>query len=168
MYRILLIVTLLAALISLVFLFQFKLLSVDKKEKRELHEFTITTPVNDSIVFNSKQFPNRLIFNFYSSECSICLSEVNEILTFSRQNDIDILFVTADSDSIFYAFISELRVKALITNDRVQFAKIQLDDASRLFGGVSVPQTIVFDKGLKIKRMKKGLVTSIFLKKSFE
>lgn len=167
MYRIILIVTLLVALISLAYVFWFKLLSVDKKEKPELHEFTIVTPVSDSVVFNSKQFPNRLIFNFYSSECSICLSEVNEILTYSRQNNIDILFVTADSDSIFYTFISELRVKVLTTNDRVQFAKIQLDDASRLFGDVSVPQTIVFDKGLKVKRMKKGLVTSNFLKKSF-
>lgn len=168
MYRIFLIVILFASLVGLTFLFQVKLLSVDKKKKRELHEFSITTQANNSIEFSSKQFPERLVLNFYSSECSLCLAEVNEILSFSRQNNIDVLFVTADSDSSFNIFISELRNKALKDNDRVLFAKIRLADASQLFGDVSVPQTIVFDQGLKIKRLKKGLVSSNFLKKSFE
>lgn len=168
MYRIFLIVLLFVALIGLAFLFQIKGLSAKNKKVPELHEFSIATPTNDSILFNSKQFPERLVLNFYSSECSLCLAEVNEILSFSRQNNIDILFVTADSDSSFNFFISELRDKALKNNDRVQFAKIKLADASRLFGDVSVPQTIVFDEGLTIKRLKKGLVSNNFLKKSFE
>lgn len=78
------------------------------------------------------------------------------------------MFVTADSDSIFNFFISELRAKALRGTDRVQFAKIELNDAGRLFGDISVPQTIIFDEGLTIKRLKKGLVSNKFLKKSFE
>lgn len=168
MYRIFLIVLLFASLIGLAFLFQIKRLSAKKKKEPELHEFSIATPTNDSIPFNRKQFPERLVLNFYSSECSLCLAEVNDILSFSRQNNIDVLFVTADSDSSLNIFISELRVKVLKGNDRVQFAKIRLADASRLFGDVSVPQTLVFDEGLKIKRLKKGLVSSNFLKKSFE
>lgn len=168
MYRIFLIVVILASLIGVAFLFQIKWLSTSKKKEPELHEFTIATPTKDSIVFNRKQFPERLVLNFYSSECSLCLAEVNEILSFSRQTSIDILFVTADSDSSFNSFISELRAKVLKDNDRVQFAKIKLADAGRLFGDVSVPQTIVFDEGLTIKRLKKGLVSNTFLKKSFE
>jgi hypothetical protein len=129
-------------------------------------EVSFLTLAGDSLIFNSKNFPGKLILNFYGTECGLCRAEVNDIVTFSRDYNIDVLFVTADSLPAIRAFEREVQTKGFGVA-RVRFAQIKLLDAKRLFGDLIVPQSVALSRGLVIKGHKKGLVSYSFLRKSF-
>lgn len=133
-----------------------------------VHEFELITLENDTVIFNKELYPGKLIFNFYSSDCSICMAEISDIVSFSRKYSVDVLFVTADSLNNIRNFASELGSLGMRDEDKVSFAKIDLQDAYKLFGDLTVPQTIAFTENLNVRKIKKGIITSGILHKSFE
>jgi len=158
-----LIVAVLASVLGLLIFQKYSASDKLMKEKK-IHRFDIITLNGDTIIFSKDSFPKKLIFNFYSSSCDICMFEVNDIVSFSTKNDIDVLFITADSLESMRNFARDIGNKG----GRITFAKIALVDAEKLFGELTVPQTILFDEGLEIKKIKKGLVSTGLLNKSFE
>lgn len=168
MWRTVTLVLIIASLIGFAIYSKSISLSQKSKVQRVAHKFNITTINRDTIPFNSDHFPKRLILNFYSSSCGLCIAEINEIISFSRKKDIDVVFITCDSEKATKNFILELKTSGLKDTDKVSFGKISFDDANGLFGDITVPQTIAFDDGLKIKQIKKGLISSHLLQKAFE
>ena len=137
-------------------------------EATSVHEFELITLENDTVIFNKELYPGKLIFNFYSSDCTICMAEMSDIVSFSRKYNIDVLFVTADSLNDMRNFAKELNSLGMRDVDKISFAKIDLQDADKLFGDLTVPQTIAFTENLNIRKIKKGIITSGILRKSFE
>jgi hypothetical protein len=121
----------------------------------------------DSIVFNNENYPNKIIVNFYGTKCGLCLTEINDIVSFSRKTSTKVLFITADSIPSIKSFIAELE-RQNITDEQIMFAKISLQSAIRLFGDLTVPQTLLVDENFRIIGSKKGIVSYSFLKRSFE
>lgn len=132
--------------------------------KDEVSLFTIE---GDTVTLNYKNYPSKLILNFYGTGCSLCQVEISDIVSFSRDNKINVLFITADSIEAIKQFKNELS-KQGINDEHISFAQVRLEDAKRLFGDVIVPQSIVFDKMLTIRASKKGLISYSFLKKSYK
>lgn len=137
-------------------------------EMKPVSSFDIVTLKGDTLTFNEQTFPRKLVVNFYSSACDLCMIELGDILYFSKKHDVELLFITADSLSEMETFAEHLKKNGVSDAEKITLARINLEDANKLFGNISVPQTIVFDTGLKPKQIKKGLITSGLLQKSFE
>lgn len=133
-----------------------------------IHPFNLVTLNSDTVKFTATNFPHKLIFNFYSSECSICMKEVSDLVTFSKKYKTRVIFVTADSKELQQKFKTDLEAQGLLQNADLMFARVSLADADALLGDLTTPQTIVFDDGLEVKSVKKGLVSINYLRKSFE
>lgn len=130
-------------------------------------EIPLLTLEGDTVKLNGKNYPNKLILNFYGTGCSLCQAEINDIVSFSRDNKINVLFITADSLEAIKQFKNEL-YKQGINDERISFAHVRLEDAKRFFGDVIVPQSIAFDNMLTVRASKKGLISYSFLKKSYK
>lgn len=157
-----------AALILTSLIFWKMSLANDAAESMTVNEFTVVTVSNDTVVFNRESFPNRLILNFYSSDCDLCMFELKDIIAFAKANRTDVLFITADSLASMKKFSELLASEGVTVRDNICVAKIDLQAAAALFGDVSVPQTILFKEGLKVTKLKKGLVSGRLLNKGFE
>ena len=153
-----------AIMVLLVFI---KSYSSKKFKDEPIPSFSIVNLDGNHIEFKKENFPRQLILNFFGTECGLCAAEVSDLILFSRKHNVDILFVTPDSISAIKKFSNELKNQG-VNDNKISFAQISLTDAKKTFGDLVVPQSMIFDKGLKIKRMKKGIVSYQFLKKSFE
>ena len=138
-----------------------------KEENIKIQEVSVLTVDGDSVKINEQNYPHKLILNFYGTDCSLCMAEVNEIVSFSRKYKVGVLFVTADSVDSINRFRHELE-KQNITDDHIMFAKISLKNAYKLFGDLIVPQTILLEDSLQVAGIKKGILSYSFLRKSFE
>lgn len=134
---------------------------------QSLKQVTISNIAGDSILFSEANYPHKLIVNFYGTECGLCLTEINDIVSYSRKTRTKVLFVTADSAYSIQNFIKELE-KQKITDPQIMFARISTKTAVRLFGDLTVPQTLLLDDNFRVVGSKKGTISYSFLKKSFE
>ncbi|GCC51376.1 hypothetical protein SanaruYs_16010 [Chryseotalea sanaruensis] len=139
-----------------------------KQLKTIIPEFTLTTLIGDTIIFNKSNFPTKLILNFYSYDCTLCMAEISDIISFSRENSIPILFISADSLGTIISFTEELKSQGISDEDKISFARVSLQDVYGVFGSLAVPQSVLFEEGLKIKMVKKGILSRNDLLKSFE
>lgn len=138
-----------------------------KQTKTQLEEVPIYMLTGDSLIFSKENYSKKLILNFYGTTCGLCLTEMNDIVSFSRKHKVSVLFITADSVEAIKEFTHEL-IKQGITDERISFAKISLPNAKKLFGDLTVPQSIFIDDNFRVIDKKKGIITYSFLKKCFE
>lgn len=155
-----------AVIAGLVFFIKYNPLPV-RQEEIQLAEVPIYTLRGDSLIFNKENYSKKLILNFYGTACGLCLTEVNDIVSFSRKYKISVLFVTADSVEAIDKFTYELR-KQGITDERISFGQISFRDAKKLFGDLTVPQSIVIGNDFRVLDKRKGIITYSFLKRCFE
>jgi peroxiredoxin len=155
------------AIITIIFFFiKFNPLPIKQKEA-QLAEVPIYTIGGDSLILNKETYSSKLILNFYGTACGLCLTEINDIVSFSRKHKVSVLFVTADSVEAIKKFTYELK-KQGITDERISFAQISLPNAKKLFGDLTVPQSIVIGNDFRTLDKKKGIITYSFLKRCFE
>ena len=166
MTRILLGCTIVAIVISLLFFIKQNPVPL-KQEETQLEEVPIYTLMGDSLIFNKDNYSKKLILNFYGTACGLCLTEMNDIVSFSRKHKVSVLFITADSVEAIKKFTHEL-IKQGITDERISFAKISLPNAKKLFGDLTVPQSIFINDNFRVVDRKKGIITYSFLKRCFE
>jgi hypothetical protein len=166
MTRILLGCIIVAIVISLLFFIKYNPLPA-KQVEVQLAEVPIYTLNGDSLIFNKDNYSKKMILNFYGTACGLCLTEMNDIVSFSRKHKISVLFITADSVEAINKFKYEL-IKQGITDERISFARISLLNAKKLFGELTVPQSIFIDDNFRVVDKKKGIVTYSFLKRCFE
>jgi peroxiredoxin len=136
--------------------------------EKVVQEFDMLTLSGDTITFPIERFSSKLILNFYSTDCSLCMLEIDDIISFSKLNNIEVLFVSADSLVLIKQFASDLNSQVVEDQTKISFGQVSLRDMNKLFGNVAVPQTILIDENLRIKGLKKGVVSTRFLQKSFE
>lgn len=166
MKRIVIIVTPVIAVLVFVILIVIKS-APSKIVYKKVPQISLIKLDGSSIVLNETNYSAPLIFNFFGTDCGFCSVEINDIISFSRKQNIDVLFVSADSLNAINSYAIDLKNQGL-QEGRISFAQITLADAKILFGSLVVPQTIVFESGLKIKGIKKGVVTYDYLKKAIE
>ena len=152
---------------AVIFLIFFKSRSLEEDKHKVLPEFSLTKLDGSISVFKKENYPKKLILNFFGTECGLCSAEMNDIISFSKTSKTDVLFLSPDSLSAISNFASELKARG-VTYEGISFAKISIHDAKKIFSDAVVPQSIIFDEGLKIKRIKKGVLSYQFPKKSFE
>ncbi len=132
----------------------------------EVPKFSLKKVDGTGLIFTKENYSGKLILNFFGTECEFCLAEMNDIISFSKKHDVEVLFVTADSLDSLRNYILQLK-KHGINRERISFAQINLQDANKVFGDVIVPQSMILDDGLKIRTIRKGMVSYTFLKNTF-
>ena len=122
----------------------------------------------DTTFFPDTKRNNKTIINFYSSECPICMTEIGDIILFAKSNNVNIIFISADSLVSIQRFASNLDAHIKGIQSKIMFGQVTLQDMNTLFGEFTVPQTLVLNEDCTIVGIKKGMVSIKFLRKSFE
>jgi peroxiredoxin len=148
----------------------FRIVGNSKKyiSEKTVRPFDIITLSGDTVSFPFEGTSKKSILNFYSSDCSLCTVEIDDIISFSKSHNVVVLFISADSLISIQKFASKLKSQLDKNESRILFGQVSLQDMETLFGDITVPQTIVFDQNFKILGLKKGMVTAKFLQRSFE
>jgi len=128
--------------------------------------FSLITIDLDTLDFDSRRTKAPVIINFFDPSCDLCLTNINEILKFSSQNyGYYVLFVSTDSLNAIENIFNKIKWGNFTSQQNVIFARIDPIDAIKLFGDLAAPQTVIFDEGLKFKKVKSGLVSFAWLSK---
>jgi hypothetical protein len=153
---------------SLVLLILLKKTQTNKPQQVQVIDSIIVTRLTgEKLIIKGSDVESNLILNHYNSECSLCVAEVNDILTYSKLERTKVLFLSVELLAAIQAFSSELKQKN-VDSLMVSFARIDSTMVISLFGDFSTPKTILFKEGLKPVKSINGLATYREISKGFE
>ncbi len=156
-----------AATAVMVGLFFIKTSETGKRSTQAIEKFAMTFADGEISEFSKDKFPDDMILYFFTPQCELCFAELREIISFSKQEKVKLLFVTSDSLHNARAFAKELAFWG-IDKASVSIARISPDDVARIFGEARAPQSIFFGNGLQVKGTRKGIISYEMLAESFE
>ena len=155
------------ALAVVVGLFFIKTSVSGKHPKEAFEKFAMTFADGRISEFSKDKFPDDMILYFFTPKCELCFAELREIISFSKQEKVKLLFVTTDSLYNARGFAKELAFWG-IDHASFSIARIHPSDVARIFGEVQAPQSIFFGNGLQVKGTRKGIISYELLAESFE
>ncbi len=128
--------------------------------------FQLTYADGKTAKFTKDRFTGKVILYFFEPGCDLCRSEVEELMTYASDQNIQVLFVTTGDLAKAKAF--ERGVRSLGKETSYSFARIEGEEVIRIFPEAKAPQAILFGPGLELRGMREEIISYEFLESTFE